>query len=89
MCPSVSPSALIAILSPPSVSTLPASSSSLTFLAVPLVPQVSFVVQVPSSTNIHPTITRSKDGIFKPIALATRVESNESKFVAKPIKPSK
>lgn len=49
------------------------STTNLTF-----VPQVAFVFQVPSIINTHPMITRSKDGIFKPKALAAKAGSDES-----------
>ena len=46
------------------------------------VPYVSVIPQVPvsalSSINTHPMITRSKDGIFKPKALATQLSHDQS-----------
>ena len=46
------------------------------------VPYVSVIPQVPvpapSSINTHPMITRSKDGIFKPKALAAQLSHDQS-----------
>lgn len=47
---------------------------------------MSIVFQVPPSTNTQPMVTRSKDGIFKPKALAAQAVSNQSKSVVKPDK---
>ena len=39
---------------------------------LPSVPPVTSMFQVPYDTNTHPMVTRSKDGIFKPKALASK-----------------
>ena len=47
--------------------------------------------QVPSVTNTHPMVTRSKVGVFKPKALIAQVVSSEPQSMvqfAKPFKPS-
>lgn len=44
---------------------------------------MSTMFQVPPSTNTHPMVTRSKDGIFKPKALIAQAISDQSKSVVK------
>ena len=50
--------------------------SPLSIPFVSAIPQVP--VPAPSSINTHPMITRSKDGIFKPKALATQLSHDQS-----------
>lgn len=83
LSPSISPSNPT-ISSPSFVSTPSDVSPSV----IPQVPPVSSV-QVPSVTNVHSMVTRSKYGIFKPNALAAKAVSDESKSVAKPVKTKK
>ena len=44
---------------------------------------MTFAVQVPSTTNSHPMVTRSKNGIYKLKAMLAKATSGSTK-VAKP-----
>lgn len=44
---------------------------------------MTFAVQVPSTTNSYPMLTRSKNGIYKPKAMLAKAASGSTK-VAKP-----
>ena len=60
-------------LSPPVLSPSPISDPSTT------VSHVTSVVQVPSTTNSHPIVTRSKNGIYKPKAMLAKTASGSTK----------
>ena len=64
-------------LSPPVLSPSPISDPSTT------VSHVTSAVQVPSTTNSHPIVTRSKNGIYKPKAMLAKTASGSTK-AAKP-----
>ena len=73
-----SPHQLFSIPSPPITQSSP-NSVLVSHLSVPyvsVIPQVP--VPAPSSINTHPMITRSKDGIFKPKALAAQLSHDQS-----------
>ena len=56
-----------------------------------IAPQVAPMFQVPSVTNTHSMVTRSKVGVFKPKALVAQAVSSEPQSLvqsAKPFKPS-
>ena len=55
----------------------------------PFVPQVASMFQVPSNTNTHPMVTRSKVGTFKPKALVAKASSDEPQSVVRSAKLSK
>ena len=56
----------------------------------PAIPSISPTIptaaqsQAPLTVNNHPMITRSKDGIFKPKALAATTDATPHAFISKP-----
>ncbi|XP_030959138.1 proline-rich receptor-like protein kinase PERK10 [Quercus lobata] len=71
--------------SPINVSNLAAPTPPLPDLPT-TIPHVPSVVQVPSTVNSHPMMTRSKYGIYKPKALLAKTNSDK---LAKPNKLAK